>query len=1381
MTTRAKEVYPITPMQEAMLFETVAAPDSDVYVQQLSCRLAGELRLADFERAWQTLFERHAVLRTAFAWRDLPQPLQVVGDQVRVPLEVVGATDVDELRERERRERFDVGRAPLMRLKLVRLADNEHQLIWTWHHIILDAWSVPILMEELFAIYGGETELPPVRPYRDFVAWQRSRSLGDAEKFWRAALAGFQEPTPIGLQTGMSAPHAVRNAETSEYGLEYVEVPDAEMDALRDAARRSRLTINTLVQGAWAALLSRYSGREDVLFGTAVAGRPPELAGVERMVGMLVNTIPVPIRVAPDRRAGEWLDELQQQQAEARRFEHVPLAKVAGWSELPRGRQLFDSLLVFENVPVEAERLRGTGLDLVDFDFAERGQFPLTVIMEVRTHSRLGVGYDRSRFDRGSMLRLLGHLRTLLAQLCDPDRLLRDLDPLTNAERLALIHDWSREPYTAPADEASITELFEAQVERTPDRVAAVFGGPEGDVTLTYRELDEDADGIARWLRKEGVQRGDRVAIRMDASLNRLSAILGVLKSGAAYVPIETSLPPARMEEMLSDSGARMVITKPERWDGEALEGMDGAAPDDLAYIIYTSGSTGRPKGVAVTHRSLRHLVDAQIASFQISAESRVLQFASLSFDASVSEIFTALLAGATLYMAPRQQLVPSREMLQLMQRWGISVVTLPPSVLARLPESALPSLRTLVSAGEACPEDLAVRWSNGRRFLNAYGPTEVTVCASIAEYRDGKPTIGRPMGGASVYIVDERLRPVPVGVAGEMLVGGAGVAQGYWNRPELTAASFIGNPFGEDGRVYRTGDLVRFLPDREIEFLGRRDDQVKVRGFRIEPGEIETALRADRSVREAAVVVDGERITAYVVAKAAIEPEWWPSIAEYFVYDDLAYHAMTSDERRNESYRAAIRAHVRDQVVVEVGTGPEAILSRFCVEAGARKVYAIEVLPETYRKARARVRELGLDERIEVILGDATSVELPEPADVCVSEIVGAIGGSEGAAIIMNGVRHLLRDGAAMVPRRSTTMIAPVQLPDALLEQMAFGDLPARYVERIFKEVGRAFDLRLCVKGVDPSNLLAEPRVFEDLDFTKETTAEVRHRSEHVIARDGRLDGFLVWLTLDTGGGEKIDILEHEHCWLPVFFPFEAGSVRAGDRIAMTSGAIVRGDAPHPDYYIDGALTRGGETVHFRHESPRHGKEFRATPFHQRFFARNEIPRRSQDNLADRLRSRLPEYMVPDEIVYLETLPLLPSGKLDRRGLPSAVAAKAKVEAIPPRSETERTIARIWQDILDISDVGLQTNFFDQGGHSLLLLRVQDRIKEEIGVDVSTTILFNHPTVESLAGRVAQQLSKRADEPPREDQAKQRAAARRQALGNIASRRLTEVKEESS
>ncbi len=1406
-----KDAYPLSPMQQGMLFHSISAPASDLYVQQLSCRLRGSLDLDAFRIAWETVVRRHAVLRTAFAWRGLPEPLQVVGEQVKLPLEVLENTPIAELCAAERNAGFDLGRAPLMRIKLVRIADAEWHLVWTWHHIILDAWSVPILLEELFALVDGRNALESIRPYKDFVAWQRSRDLADAERFWRANLEGVLEPTPLGIDVPST---------NAGYGLEFLEIPEHEVDALRETARRSRLTINTLVQGAWALLLSRYSGRDDVLFGTAVSGRPPELAGVERMVGLLINTLPVRVHVPPQQTLGAWLEELQQLQAETRRYEHAPLIEIQGWSEVPRGTQLFESLLVFENVPLDMTRFPR----IDDYDFVERANFPLTVMMDIRTRSKVGVGYDTARFDRDSMLRLLGHLRTMLAEMTgDRDRTLRELDSLTNNERKQLIDEWSRGPFAGrnTFPDETITQLFEAQVAKTPDAAAATFAGPEGDITLTYRELNARADAYAQSL---DVAPGDRVIVNTEASLDRLITILGILKAGAAYVPLDPATSSARLAAIEADvqiadrrsqiaaksehtpvipsvsegpggaGGSRHVpfATHPPRSLANARDDRDleiSTTPEreagtpairdlrsaiSLAYIIYTSGSTGTPKGVAITHRSLRHLVESQIREFRIDATSRVLQFASLSFDASVSEIFTALLAGAHLFMAPRNVLVPSRELLALMKRWRITTVTFPPSVLSKLPASNLPALRTLVSAGEACSAELVSRWAPGRLFLNAYGPTEVTVCATIGEARaDGrKPTIGRAMGDARVYVLDEQRRPVAIGVTGELYVGGPGVASGYWNRPELTAASFLPDPFSSeaDARMYRTGDLARFLPDGNLEFLGRRDEQVKVRGFRIELGEIETALRKDPSVREAAVVAEGERLVAYVVPNVEAKAEWWPSIAEYFVYDDLAYHAMTSDERRNESYRAAIREAVRDKVVVEVGTGPEAILSRFCAEAGARKVYAIEMLPETFEKASRRVRELGLENVIEVILGDATKVALPEPADVCVSEIVGAIGGCEGSAAIMNGVRHLLRDGAAMIPVRSTTMYAPVQLPDDLLDDLAFEELPARYVDKIFAQVGHPFDLRLCVKGLDRSHLLGQPRVFEDLDYRAHAEPEVRHEATHVIARDGKLDGFLVWLTLETGGGELIDILEHEHCWLPVFLPLHAGriAVSAGDRIDAVSGAVLHSDAPHPDYFVDGALH--GEA--FRIEAPRHGTAFKATPFYQRMFA-DGIPRRTRrgGGYATALLD-LPAYMRPDAFVELEKLPLMPSGKLDRRSLPKAAAPKMDVALVPPRNDAERIVARIWQELLQLGDIGLQTNFFDHGGHSLLLLRVQDRIREEIGTEVSVTDLFNYPTVESLAGRLS--LVQKNNE-----SSHARAAARQQAMGRFADRRRPAVVKE--
>jgi amino acid adenylation domain-containing protein len=1421
-------------MQQGMLFHTVSVPGSDVYVQQLACVLRGELQASAFRTAWETILERHAPLRTAFAWTGLPEPLQVVGRRVRLPLESLDWHDVPielraerlaMLRQDGRRRGFDLARAPLMRLTLVRLSDDTHHLIWTWHHTILDAWSVPVILEEVFAAYDALCEgrlpaLAAVRPYGDFIAWLRTRDRAGPEGFWRGQLDGFTAPTPLGLGTESVG------GDDSGYGLEFLEVPAEEISGMRAAARAAGVTLNTVVQGAWALLLGRYCGQREVLFGTAVAGRPPELAGIETMVGLFINTLPVRVRIDPTTTLPAWLQALQQIQVEVRRHEHTPLADIQGWSCVPHGRPLFESLLVVEDFSSHRLRLSGGGLTLGDIDFVERAHFPLTVLMAVRDRSVLGVGFDRDRFDVAEMRRLLVHLRSLLTAMArGSDRQLAELDHLDPDERRLFLEEWSRAQQPVPdacrrADQA-ISRLFEEQVRRSPDAPAAIFRAPEGDVTLSYRALNAQANQLAWHLRGFGVGPEERAAICMEASLARLLAVLAVLKAGGAYVPLDPTLPTLLLQELIADCEPRVVLTQPglteafsgihaapilalaEDWARTAKEPAenlpDGATPDNAAYLIYTSGSTGRRKGVVVTHTSLRRLVEAQLDAFRIGPHSRILQFASFSFDASVSEIFTALLAGARLYMAPRKLLLPSAEMMTLLDRWEIDTVTLPPSVLFRLPAAKLPALRTLIAAGETCPAELVTRWGAGRLFLNAYGPTEATVCATVAAVLpDGvKPSIGRPVGEARVYILDDDMNPVSIGVTGQLHIGGPGVSRGYWRRPDLTAAAFVPDPFsGEPGsRLYRTGDLARFRPDGNIEYLGRLDDQIKIRGFRVELGEIEAILREQPSIREAAVLAvgdsgDNRRLVAFVVPAAtedtrAPRPEWWPSIAEFFVYDELAYYAMASDERRNRSYRAAIDAQVPGRVVLEVGTGPEALLSRFCAEAGARKIYAIEKLEDSFRKARARVRELELEDRITVLHGDAAEITLPEPAEVCVSEIVGSIGGSEGAAVITNNVRRLLVPGARMIPERSVTLYAPVQLPDALLDRPGFGPLAARYADKIFAEVGRPFDLRLCVRGLDRSSLLGAARPFEDFDYRGPVEPEYRFETQFELERSGRFDGFLVWLTLDTGAGKKIDILNHEHCWLPVFFPAShpGQPVAAGDRIEAACGAVLCEDGLHSDYFIEGRLHRGGsEPVFFRHDAPRHARVFRDSPFHHAFFKDGAVPRVDErapaagfdgTALRERLRRRTPAHMVPSTIVPIDRLPLTSSGKLDRRALLASAGPGARAPPAP-RNETEILVARIWRDVLGLSAVDIRTNFFEHGGHSLLLLEVQDRIQKEADRSVEITDLFRYPTVESLALHLAKQRDANW-EPPTEAASggQTRASARQEALTRVSSRRV--------
>ncbi|CBN55480.1 CrpC (fragment) [Kamptonema sp. PCC 6506] len=793
-------------------------------------------------------------------------------------------------------------------------------------------------------------------------------------------------------------------------------------------------------------------------------------------------------------------------------------------------------------------------------------------------------------------------------------------------------------------------------------------------------------------------------------------------------------------------------------------------------------------------HRGLYNLAKAQIQIFDVQPNSRVLQFFSLSFDASVFEVVMALVAGATLVMGTRDSLLPGATLIQLLRDYAIAIVALAPSVLAVLPFNKLPALRTIIVGGEACSPDLIVKWSSGRRFFNAYGPTESTVCATIAECTDSKepPSIGRPIANTQVYILDAQKQLVPIGVPGELYIGGAGLARGYLNQPELTSDRFIPNPFSHESgsRLYKTGDLARYLPDGNIEFLGRIDHQVKIRGFRIELGEIEAVLSQHTAVRQAIVVnredVPGDkRLVAYIVPEEKhIQPlhqqegqelgqiELWPSVAEYFVYDELLYYAMTNDERRNHSYKVAINQLVKDRVVVEVGTGKDAILARFCVEAGAKKVYAIERSEESYRLAKACIKNLGWENKITLIHGDATQVNLPEQADVCLSEIVGAIGGSEGAAVILNSSRRFLKEDGIMIPQRSITKIAAAYLPDELLDNPQFNDVPGYYTNKIFEQVGYPFDLRLSIKKFPKSHLISNSDTFEDLNFNTHLNPEYRIEINLTITKESRLDGFLVWLNLHTIEGEVIDIIEHEYCWLPVYFPvFYPGiQVSEGDTIKAVCIGTLCDNNLNPDYKIEGILIRGnGQFIEFEYESYHHKKVFKHNHFYELLFSENghKTHHKYHSEVLPKeiryyLKERLPDYMIPSAFVIVDELPLTPNGKVDRKALPAPGVINLDWETnhIAPQTDIEQAIATVWQQVLNLEKVGIDDNFFDLGGHSLLMAQAHSKLREVVDRDVSILEMFKYPTISSLAKYLSQEPEEKHSFRSNRDQIKKQKQA---------------------
>ncbi len=910
-----EHVYPLTPMQEGMLFHTILAPGGGSYVGQMDFELRGELDPVAFERAWQEVAARHAILRTAFVAVPGAGSVQVVRREVRVPVtrEDWRALSAEEQSsrlaaylERDRERGFDPARAPLMRLALFHTGEARHRLVWTQHHMVMDGWSMPRVFQEVSALYrayreGAAPELAPAPPFRDYMEWLLRQDPERAERFWREALAGITAPTPLGVDRGPEA-----RGGGAEYRRSLRLVPAAAARRAKELARDRGITVNTVVQGAWALLLGHLSGEEEVVFGAVVSGRPAEVEGVEEMVGLFINTLPVRVRVAPERTVAEWLRGIQEWNVAIRELEYAPLAQVQRWSGVPAGVPLFESILAFENFPAGARPTARSGaptgngaggeggeLGVSVGESLEQTNYPLALNVALGDDLSVEAHFSTDRFEPAAVERLLGWLEGALEGLASgPLQPLAAIQLLPAAEREQLLGEWSAGEEAPPA--RTLHGMFAERAVLTPDAAAVAFE----DRSLTYAELDAASAVLAAALRARGVGPDARVALCAARSPELVVGTLAVLRAGGAFVPLDPAYPPERLAFMLADSGARVLLAQPElleRFPEHAAETVPleipaaseaaspgpapAVAPDGLAYVIYTSGSTGTPKGVMVPHRGLAAVAHEQARRFGVGPGCRVLQFASASFDASVFEMVMALASGATLVLAPREALLPGDSLAETMRREHIGVATLPPTALAALPGGEYASLRAVAAAGEALPAELVDRWAPGRRFLNLYGPTETTIWATAAECAPsgGKPSIGRPIAGARVYVLDAHRRPAGVGVPGELYVGGTGVARGYLGRPELTAERFVPDPFsgGAGARLYRTGDRVRWGEDGALEYLGRIDHQVKVRGFRIEPGEVEAAILRLPGVREAVVVAredaHGERmLAAYLTAGAA-------------------------------------------------------------------------------------------------------------------------------------------------------------------------------------------------------------------------------------------------------------------------------------------------------------------------------------------------------------------------------------------------------------------------------------------------------------------------------------------------------------------------------
>ncbi|UXE58892.1 MAG: non-ribosomal peptide synthase/polyketide synthase [Woronichinia naegeliana WA131] len=900
---------PLSFAQQRLWFLDQLQPNSALYNIPMVLRLQGNLNQGALERSLWSICDRHEVLRTNFVTID-GQPTQVI-QTTKEKISVVElqhlslneqAERTQQLRQTQANQPFDLAQESLIRATLVVLSETEHLLLVCMHHIISDGWSIEVFIHELTTLYNAYAQNQPANlaplpiQYADFALWQRQWLQGDVLQtqlnYWQNQLA--DAPALLSLPTDHPRP-AVQSfvGAYQEFSLSPVL-----SKALTELSRQQGATLFMTLLAAFDALLYRYTGSSDILVGTPIANR--NRGEIEGLIGFFVNTLVMRADLADNPSFSQLLTRVREVAMDAYAHQDLPFEMLVEALQPERDLShspLFQVAFVLQNTP--KSEIGMTGLTVTDLPLENTtAKFDLTLAMVNTDDGLKGVWeYNTDLFESVTIERLSEHFLNLLGGIvANPQAQISQLPLLTEGEQQQLLIEWNNTQVDYPQIKC-IHQLFEEQAERTPDAIAVVFENQP----LTYAELNGRANQLAHYLQKLGVKADTLVGICVERSLEMMVGLLGILKAGGAYLPLDPEYPQERLQFAIADAQLSLLLTQErlldklpecqarlilleqvkEEINQNSQDNLTGVVTaNNLANLIYTSGSTGKPKGVMVEHRGLFNLAQAQIKTFNLDSDSRILQFASLNFDASIWEIIMAMGAGATLYLSKKDALMPGLPLTELLKNYGITQITLPPSALAALPLEEIPELQTIIVAGEACSEELIKQWATGRNFFNAYGPTETSVCATVEKWTDETETItiGCPIANTQVYILDSHLQSVPIGVPGELHIGGMGLARGYLNRPELTQEKFIPNPFDKIGKskLYKTGDLCRYLPDGKIEYLGRIDNQVKIRGFRIELGEIEALLNQNESVQGACVIAredkpGDKRLVAYVVPQPEI------------------------------------------------------------------------------------------------------------------------------------------------------------------------------------------------------------------------------------------------------------------------------------------------------------------------------------------------------------------------------------------------------------------------------------------------------------------------------------------------------------------------------
>ncbi|WP_055108259.1 non-ribosomal peptide synthetase [Paenibacillus ihumii] len=931
---QVEDIYNLSPMQLGMLYHSIRDDNAQAYFEQMNFTLQGDIKVGILEKSFQMLIQRYGILRTVFIYENVDRPLQVVlkhreAAVTHIDLSNMQAGEQEErLRqiESEDRERgFDLTRDVLMRMILVKLDSTRYRLIWSHHHILLDGWCFSIIVNDFFQLYTAQlanapAQLGPVYPYSHYIKWLETQDMDEALEFWKGYLADCEQRTVL---TGQEERLAGENG--YDKGELVVSIDKEITAALTSIAKEHQVTLNHIVQSIWGILLARYSGTEDVVYGSVVSGRSSDIPGIEKMVGLFINTIPVRIKAEEHSTFDQLVRDVKWRDIEAQRHDYISLAQIQASS--PLKQDMFDILYVFQNYPVIGgnsgmEEQPGLGFAVQETDTHEQTNYNLTFMAAPGEEIVLKMTFNSNVYSHALIKQLLKHFVHLSRQVAaDPTQRIGELEIITEAEKRRIAEDFNATQAPYPK-EKTVVELFEEQVKRLGEQPAVIYGGQQ----LSYRELDERSSQLAHALRSRGVGRDMPVAVMAERSAEMIVCLLGILKAGGAYVPIDPAYPQERIRYMLEDSCAKWLLLP----TGASIESTPGyspvltlslqdaglqeypiesppisGSPHDLAYVIYTSGSTGRPKGVMIEHQSIVRLVK-NTNFIDFTETHRILQTGSIVFDASTLEIWGALLNGGELYLEDQERLLSPQGLKEAVGKHQITTMFLTTPLFHQLLEQDVDifgGLKLLMVGGDALSpvhaNKLRAHYSQ-LKLVNGYGPTENTTFSTTytAEKIEGSSVpIGQPIANSTAYVMNASMQLQPIGVAGELCVGGDGLARGYLNNPELTSERFVPHPLIPGERLYRTGDLAKWTAEGNLLFLGRLDHQVKIRGYRIEPGEVAEQLRRHEAIKEAYVRVCKEEQSdiSYLCAYYAADREFTGDEARSYLAQYLPDYMMPS------------------------------------------------------------------------------------------------------------------------------------------------------------------------------------------------------------------------------------------------------------------------------------------------------------------------------------------------------------------------------------------------------------------------------------------------------------------------------------------------------